>query len=108
VKVRWLNCHGDNINIDSDLPRQDYRYRHQSREHSTMRAYHSELRHIVWMQSVQVARRLGVALADKAAHWLERSRQRRALRGASDHLLKDIGISRAEAEYEAVKPFWRD
>ncbi|MFL5331761.1 MAG: DUF1127 domain-containing protein [Geminicoccaceae bacterium] len=57
---------------------------------------------------MQCTRRWGLVLADKAEHWLERSRQRRALRGASDHLLKDIGIGRAEAEYEAFKPFWRD
>ncbi len=40
--------------------------------------------------------------------WLERRRQRRALLGLNDHLLKDIGVSRAEAWMEGQKPFWRD
>lgn len=39
--------------------------------------------------------------------WQERAHQRRMLRGLDDHLLKDIGRSRAEAEAEGRKPFWR-
>jgi uncharacterized protein YjiS (DUF1127 family) len=39
--------------------------------------------------------------------WLERARQRRHLSELSDHMLKDIGLSRADVEAEAVKPFWR-
>ena len=37
---------------------------------------------------------------------LERWRQRRALEDLDDHLLKDIGISRAEALTEAGRSFW--
>ncbi len=33
-------------------------------------------------------------------------RQRRQLRQLDAHLLHDLGISRAEAEREAQKPFW--
>lgn len=39
--------------------------------------------------------------------WVERRRQRRALYELSDELLKDIGVSRADALREAGKPFWR-
>ena len=39
--------------------------------------------------------------------WLERKRQRRALLELSDALLKDVGLSRADAWREAGKPFWR-
>ena len=39
--------------------------------------------------------------------WYERARQRRALMQLSDHMLRDIGIARAEAVGEASKPFWR-
>ena len=43
--------------------------------------------------------------------WIARSRQRRALREIAertdDYLLKDIGVSRAEAFHEADKPFWQ-
>jgi uncharacterized protein YjiS (DUF1127 family) len=39
--------------------------------------------------------------------WYDRARQRRALLGLSDRQLQDIGISRAEADGEGDKPFWR-
>ncbi len=39
--------------------------------------------------------------------WLERRRQRRSLLGLSDHMLKDIGVTRGEALREGTKPFWR-
>ena len=41
-------------------------------------------------------------------YWAVRANQRRNLIDLPDHLLKDIGISRAEAEREGGKPFWRD
>lgn len=46
-------------------------------------------------------------LIETLERWVERHRQRRALLEMSDHLLKDIGISRADAWQEAHKPFWR-
>lgn len=39
--------------------------------------------------------------------WHERARQRRALARLDDRLLRDIGITRAEANREINKPFWR-
>ena len=42
------------------------------------------------------------------AYWHERARQRRALAELSDSLLKDIGVSRADALREAGKSFWQD
>lgn len=38
--------------------------------------------------------------------WIERHRQRNALLGLNDAMLKDIGISRADAAREGGKPFW--
>lgn len=38
--------------------------------------------------------------------WLSRSRERRALGDLNDHLLRDVGITRDEAEREVAKPFW--
>jgi uncharacterized protein YjiS (DUF1127 family) len=35
------------------------------------------------------------------------SRSRRYLAGLDGHMLKDIGLSYAEAEHELNKPFWR-
>jgi uncharacterized protein YjiS (DUF1127 family) len=39
--------------------------------------------------------------------WAERRRQRRALLALGDSLLKDIGLSAADAWHEGRKPFWR-
>jgi uncharacterized protein YjiS (DUF1127 family) len=46
-----------------------------------------------------------IAEAFLARH--DQARERRALMQLSDDMLRDIGISRAEAHGEAVKPFWR-
>jgi uncharacterized protein YjiS (DUF1127 family) len=40
--------------------------------------------------------------------WHERARQRRHLQYLSDHMLRDIGLSRADVRAEAGKPFWKD
>ncbi len=40
--------------------------------------------------------------------WDKRARQRHELKGLSDHTLNDIGVSRAEIDREAHKPFWKD
>jgi uncharacterized protein YjiS (DUF1127 family) len=39
--------------------------------------------------------------------WHERAQGRQQLREFDDHMLRDIGITRLQAEAEAVKPFWR-
>jgi uncharacterized protein YjiS (DUF1127 family) len=39
--------------------------------------------------------------------WLERAEQRRQLAEFDDQRLQDIGITRADAEAEIAKPFWR-
>ncbi len=38
--------------------------------------------------------------------WHELARQRRALLRLDDHMLKDVGLSRADAVREAERPFW--
>ncbi|RLA37661.1 MAG: hypothetical protein DRR03_02085 [Gammaproteobacteria bacterium] len=40
--------------------------------------------------------------------WHERSRQRRQLLDLDDRLLKDVGISRADALAASARPFWHD
>ena len=62
-------------------------------------------------QGVASARRLSMAAAilPTLRFWSARSRQRNALRDVAqeDHLLNDIGLTRAQALGEAAKPFWR-
>jgi len=48
-----------------------------------------------------------VRLADTVSQWLERARGRRQLRSLDDRLLHDLGVTRADVEREAAKPFWR-
>lgn len=52
-------------------------------------------------------RALGTQVAELLFTWLERVRQRRQLGQLSDHMLKDIGLARADVEAEIAKPFWR-
>lgn len=47
-------------------------------------------------------------LLQRIARWHELHRERVMLAGMSDEALKDIGLSRADVEYEAVRPFWDD
>ena len=39
--------------------------------------------------------------------WQQRGRERRQLDYLGDHMLKDMGISRADIEREVSKPSWR-
>ena len=39
--------------------------------------------------------------------WRQRHRERRILGALSDHVLKDIGVSRADVDAEVRKNFWR-
>jgi uncharacterized protein YjiS (DUF1127 family) len=52
-------------------------------------------------------RALWTELVEMLLTWVERSRERRQLGLLSPHMLKDIGISRADVETEMSKPFWR-
>jgi uncharacterized protein YjiS (DUF1127 family) len=52
--------------------------------------------------------RIFLKLVDAYLAWVEVARQRRALLALSDEMLKDIGISRSQADFEGSKPFWQD
>ena len=47
-------------------------------------------------------------LADLLLTWLRRTDQRRQLGSVSDRMLKDIGVSRADVDYEISRRFWQD
>jgi uncharacterized protein YjiS (DUF1127 family) len=40
--------------------------------------------------------------------WAKRIRDRRELARLDDRMLKDIGITRADALYASEKPFWKE
>ena len=55
------------------------------------------------------------ALTDAGRHvvttvreWRRRSRERAELAALDDRTLKDIGLTRADAEFLSNKPFWRE
>ena len=48
-----------------------------------------------------------VNLVDTVLDWQDRARQRRQMAMMDDHLLRDIGLSRADLECEYAKPFWQ-
>lgn len=48
------------------------------------------------------------AACDLMLSWLARRCQRRQLDAVSDHLLKDVGLPRADIERAARKAFWRE
>jgi uncharacterized protein YjiS (DUF1127 family) len=52
-------------------------------------------------------RRGVIRIAEAFLVWHDRVRERHALVELSDDVLRDLGISRAEADGEAAKPFWR-
>lgn len=58
---------------------------------------------MAWRRAAQLA---GRALEGLLV-WSDRSRQRRQLAELDDHMLRDIGLSRADVMAETTKPFWR-
>lgn len=52
--------------------------------------------------------RLLERIGNKLQLWLVTARRRRELRNLSDGILKDIGLSRVDAERTANRPFWQE
>ena len=48
-----------------------------------------------------------VRILDQLWLWQQRYNERRKLLRMDDRILKDIGLSRADIDGEARKPFWR-
>jgi len=68
------------------------------------------------LPSPRIASSRGVAAAISALRrlphivwvWVTRAEARRGLSMLSDHVLRDIGMTRADVERELLKPFWRE
>ena len=52
--------------------------------------------------------RLISMIRHRLLRWYELHRQRQQLASLSDAALKDIGLSRADIQQEAERPFWND
>jgi uncharacterized protein YjiS (DUF1127 family) len=61
-----------------------------------------------WRGAVAAVRRRLSPILYTAWLWHERARQRRHLQHLSEHMLRDLGLSRADVHAEADKPFWVD
>ncbi|MCW5729577.1 MAG: DUF1127 domain-containing protein [Alphaproteobacteria bacterium] len=48
-----------------------------------------------------------VRFFDRLLAWQDRARERAALASLDERMLKDIGLSRSEAEREAARTGWR-
>ena len=59
-------------------------------------------------RAASARRVLAWKLLDRLRFWSRRARQRRALARLDDRLLRDIGLTRHQAERAARKPFWRN
>jgi uncharacterized protein YjiS (DUF1127 family) len=57
---------------------------------------------------VRSLRSVAATASARLLRWHELTRQRRALLALNERMLKDIGITRAEAQREARRPFWSD
>jgi uncharacterized protein YjiS (DUF1127 family) len=71
----------------------------------SIRPSHATLAGLTTRRRPWVADRVGRAV-HLVLTWHERARQRRRLRALDDYMLRDIGLSRADVEGEADKPFW--
>ncbi|KMO38127.1 hypothetical protein VQ02_12085 [Methylobacterium variabile] len=75
---------------------------------TTLVAGRGNLRLVPAIRLTPPRRREAVSLVERLELWADRRRERRALLGCPDGLLKDVGLSRADALREAEKPFWID
>ena len=57
----------------------------------------------IWSGGATVLRHVGAI----ARWWTARARSRQSLRELDDRLLRDVGITRLQADHEANKAFWR-
>ncbi len=65
------------------------------------------VRELTWRRPLRIVRAVSLAALDLLFLWQHRSIDRHRLVQMDIRTLKDIGISPAQACFEADKPFWR-
>ncbi|TGD95028.1 DUF1127 domain-containing protein [Methylobacterium nonmethylotrophicum] len=75
---------------------------------TTLVAGRGNLRLVPAIRLASPRRRSATSLLQQLELWADRRRERRDLLNCPDALLKDVGLSRADAVREAQKPFWRN
>lgn len=68
---------------------------------------HSNMSFLISRPALPVLAQWAVSFAVLVTKWSMRHRTRTHLKHLSDAQLKDIGVSREDAHYEATLPFWR-
>ncbi len=63
---------------------------------------------MTFSEIVRAAGHAGPGGMDNILLWLERDRQRRHLYQLNSHMLKDIGLSRADVDFEFRKLPWHE
>ena len=67
----------------------------------------SHLAYLTAQNRIPVAAVVAVRVAVLLSKWAMHRRSRLALKDLPDHLLRDVGLTRAEADYESRRVFWR-
>ncbi|MEL7124847.1 MAG: DUF1127 domain-containing protein [Pseudomonadota bacterium] len=67
----------------------------------------SHLAYLTAQNRMPVASVMAVRVAVLLSKWAMHRRTRLALKDLPDHLLRDVGLTRAEADHEARRVFWR-
>jgi uncharacterized protein YjiS (DUF1127 family) len=87
------------------LPAEKFRRTHMTAiQLQPCRDHPGELRHGAALEALSDATDWAIA---KAREWRRRSRERAQLAMLDDRMLRDIGLSHADREFLANKPFWR-
>ncbi len=74
--------------------------------HATLAARRPGMRHAGAPRRLRLGLRALERAVDLLLTWQERAQQRHQLETLNDHMLRDIGLTRADVMAETTKPFW--
>ena len=70
--------------------------------------WHQQRRRVRETDAIGALNDAGRHVVATLQEWRRRSRERAELAALDDRTLKDIGLTRADAEFLSNKPFWRE